>query len=409
MSDKKSAQKRGLATKALVVALFMVLGAAVGYLAGHLTRGAEGPDADPLGTAAWIVALVVLLVAAYFLQIIVHEAGHLVFGLATGYRFRSFRVGSLMLVQQDGRLRFRRFSVQGTGGQCLMAPPDLVNGGIPYRLYNLGGTLANVLVGLAAAVPAFLLPKGLGTAFFAFVAIIGLAFALTNGLPLTVGGVNNDGKNLRAAGEGPEALRAFWIILKISEAQADDVRTKDMPAAWFAAPAVPEQLRNPLVASVAVVACSRFLDEGRITEAAEAICDLLEGETGMLGLHRSLLKIDLAYCELMAGKGTQEAERILDADARKLMKAMKNYPSVLRTRHALALLAEGDEEEARRVREEFDRMATRHPYPSEIEGERELMDAAAARFSERAECETAARMAKAQGIGTHATEEGTPA
>lgn len=409
MSGKKSAQKRGLATKALIVVLFMVLGAAVGYLAGHLTRGAEGPDADPPGTAAWIVALVVLLVAAYFLQIIVHEAGHLVFGLAAGYRFRSFRVDSLMLVQQDGRLRFRRFSVQGTGGQCLMAPPDLVDGRIPYRLYNLGGTLANVLVSLAAAVPAFLLPKGLGTAFFAFVAIIGLAFALTNGLPLTVGGVNNDGKNLRAAGEGPEALRAFWTILKISEAQADDVRMKDMPAAWFAAPAEPEQLRNPLVASVAVVACSRFLDEGRIAEAAEAIRDLLEGETGMLGLHRSLLKIDLAYCELMAGKGMQEAERILDIDARKLMKAMKNYPSVLRTRHALALLAENDEEEARRVREEFDRMATRHPYPSEIEGERELMDAAAVRFSERAECETAARMAKAQGIGTHATEEGTPA
>ena len=46
VSGKKSTQKRGLATKTLIVALFMVFGAAVGYLASHLTRSAESPDAE---------------------------------------------------------------------------------------------------------------------------------------------------------------------------------------------------------------------------------------------------------------------------------------------------------------------------------------------------------------------------
>lgn len=269
-----------------------------------------------------------------------------------------------------------------------MGPPDLVDGRIPYRLYNLGGALANTLVALVAAALAFALPQRLATIFFAFLALVGVAFALTNGLPLTVGGVNNDGKNLRAAGESPDALRAFWVILKIGEAQADDLRVKDMPAAWFAVPADSGQLRNPLITSVAVLACNRLLDEGRAPEAAGAIRDLLERETGMLGLHRSLLKVDLAYCELMGENRAAEVERALDAEARKLMKAMSRFPAVMRTRYAQALLADRDEEAARRIREEFDRAAARYPYPSEIEGERELMDAADARFRERAAHET---------------------
>ena len=129
-----------------------------------------------------------------------------------------------MFVEQGDRLRLKRLSLQGTGGQCLMGPPDFVDGRMPYRLYNLGGVLANMLVALIAAAFFFVLQTGLAATFLAFVALFGLAFALANGLPLTVGGVNNDGKNLRSASESPEALRAFWTILKVGEAQADDLR-----------------------------------------------------------------------------------------------------------------------------------------------------------------------------------------
>lgn len=388
MAVKRSRQKRQALSKALVVVLLMAAGAVGGFFVGY-SMDAGGASGDPLGTVVWLAAIVVLMAVACLVQIVVHEAGHLVLGLATGYRFRSFRVGGFMLVEQDGRLRLKRLSIQGTGGQCLMGPPDLVDGRIPYRLYNLGGALANALVALVAAALAFALPQGLAAIFFAFLAFIGLLFALTNGLPLTVGGVNNDGKNLRSASESPDALRAFWAILKVGEAQAEDVRVKDMPADWFAVPDDLERLRNPLVASVAVLACNRLLDEGRAPEAAGAIRDLLERETGMLGLHRSLLKVDLAYCELIGENRAAEVERALDADARKLMKAMKSFPAVMRTRFAQALLADRDEEAARRIREEFDRMAARYPYPSEIEGERELMDAAAARFREGARADDA--------------------
>ena len=59
----------------------------------------------------------VCLILAVFVQIILHEGGHLIFGLATGYRFVSFRVGSLTLIKEGGKFRFKRFSISGTGGQ----------------------------------------------------------------------------------------------------------------------------------------------------------------------------------------------------------------------------------------------------------------------------------------------------
>ncbi len=41
--------------------------------------------------------------AVLFLQIILHEFGHMIAGWLSGYQFTSFRVGSLMWVRQGGR------------------------------------------------------------------------------------------------------------------------------------------------------------------------------------------------------------------------------------------------------------------------------------------------------------------
>ena len=63
-------------------------------------------------------ALFLLLVGVYlatFLQILFHEGGHLVFGLLSGYRFSSFRIGSLMWIEQDGKMKFRRLLREPAG------------------------------------------------------------------------------------------------------------------------------------------------------------------------------------------------------------------------------------------------------------------------------------------------------
>ena len=103
---------------------------------------------DPYGMTVLLPSLACLILS-FWLQAILHEGGHLVCGLLSGYRFLSFRVGSFTLLRQNGRLVLRRFYLPGTGGQCLLEPPD--GDEVPFRLYNLGGGLANLLSALAAA------------------------------------------------------------------------------------------------------------------------------------------------------------------------------------------------------------------------------------------------------------------
>ena len=65
---------------------------------------------------------------------------------------------------------------------------------------------------------------------------------------------------------------------------------------------------------------------------------------------------------------------MLDKSQKKFMKAMKNFPSILRTEYAYALLAEKDEIKADEIKSKFEKIAMSYPHPSEINSERELMD-----------------------------------
>ena len=96
---------------------------------------------------------ILILLFSIFLQVLLHEGGHLVCGLATGYRFVSFRIFNLTFIRKDGKLCIKRFSLAGTGGQCLLTPPERPLEDIPTTLYNLGGVLANLLTAILAFLP----------------------------------------------------------------------------------------------------------------------------------------------------------------------------------------------------------------------------------------------------------------
>ena len=66
---------------------------------------------DPYGMTVLLPSLACLILS-FWLQAILHEGGHLVCGLLSGYRFLSFRVGSFTLLRQNGRLVLRRFYLQ---------------------------------------------------------------------------------------------------------------------------------------------------------------------------------------------------------------------------------------------------------------------------------------------------------
>lgn len=372
---KENTKKKKIAWGQYIgIGFFMLIGAVCGVLFVQYMESAMGGD-KPLHEE--LLTLAVLFVGMYvgmFVQIVIHEGGHLVFGLLSGYKFSSFRIFSIMFLKENGKIKLKRLSIAGTGGQCLMTPPDMVDGKIPVVLYNLGGSIMNVIASVIFWALSLVL-KGiplLSTLLLIF-AIVGIGFAITNGVPLRMGMVDNDGYNAFSLSKNPAAMRAFWLQLKINDQNARGVRLKDMPEEWFELPAE-EDMKNSLVATIAVFVCNRLMDAHEFEEADKLMARLIAMESGIIGLHRNLMIADRMYLELIGESRSTVIEGLLTKEQKKFMKQMKNFLSVIRTEYAYALLYERDAAKAEKIKLQFEKAVKSYPYASDIESERELLE-----------------------------------
>jgi hypothetical protein len=103
---------------------------------------------------------------------------------------------------------------------------------------------------------------------------------------------------------------------------------------------------------------------------------LLKMESAIVGLHRNLMQCDIVFCELIDKNREEYLDAILDKQQKKFIKQMKNFPSVIRTEFAYALLAEDDDLKAGKIKKRFEKCALSYPYQSDIESERELIQIA---------------------------------
>ncbi len=373
--DKKQQKKSGFSWVSILI--YMLIGAACGlviisYLDQLRNAGASKPKC-----LIMFLLLFLWMYLSIILEIIIHEGGHLIFGSLTGYRFSSFRIFNFMWLRDKGRIRFKKLHVAGTGGQCLMTPPDLKDGKMPVMLYNFGGVLLNMITSVILLAAAMMCPAGsLARTLLLIPSIIGFAYALINGIPLRMGTVNNDGRNALDISRSPEAYRAFWIQMKSNELISQGIRMKDMPAEWFAVPSE-EEMKNPIVATIGTLTANRLMDEHRFAEAQELMASLRAKDNGLVGLHRALIDNDRIFMELITQNRADVLGQLLTKEQKQVMKSMKDFPSILRTEYAYALLFEKDPDKAQKYMEQFEQCAVRYPYPSEVEAERELIGIAA--------------------------------
>ena len=131
-----------------------------------------------------------------------------------------------------------------------------------------------------------------------------------------------------------------------------------------------------MVAAQGVFATNRLMDQQKFEEADRLNAHLLEIDSGIIGLHRSLIICDRVYCELIRDNRKEVLDSMLTKEQQKFMKAMKKFPSVIRTEYAYALLGLKDKAKADAVRALFEKVAKTYPYPSDVQSERELMDIA---------------------------------
>ena len=151
----------------------MIVGAIIGYSVGKIA----GDSLSKVDTPN-IILLLIAGVVVFILQVIIHEAGHLVFGLLSGYKFISFRVFDFKIIKdENGKLKIRYERLAGTGGQCLMRAPEYVEGKFKYKLYLLGGVTFNLVFSIVF----WLILPNYYTLLFA---LIGFALAFLNLIPM---------------------------------------------------------------------------------------------------------------------------------------------------------------------------------------------------------------------------------
>lgn len=313
------------------------------------------------------------IIAAIILQTLIHEAGHLVCGLLSGYKFVSFRIFSLILFRNEsGKLRLKRFSIAGTGGQCLLLPPDVPSEQMPTFWYNAGGVLFNLIATLLA-IPLFFLnlPPFLLVMNIMFVA--GGAFIiLTNGIPMTIGGINNDGKNALQLHKNKADLRALDIQLRSNALVQQGVRPKDLPAEWFET-AEEIDYKDSLQVAVAIFSASYFLDRMEWERAYQTLSALYAHKADIMPLYVNEIACELLFTALITDRN-DEAAQLHTAGLKKYIQQTRAVMSSKeRVRCAISLKLEQDPEKARQIYEKV--LANRNKYlmQGELESDLALM------------------------------------
>lgn len=319
-----------------------------------------------------IITGMLTLVLSDCMQTILHEAGHLVFGLLSGYKFVSFRIGNIMLIKINNKIKLKKFSLLGTAGQCLMEPPKLINNKMPVILYNYGGVIMNILTSVIAIIISSIINDTLLLKYsLQLFSIVGIYYALLNGIPLKAQ-INNDGLNAILLVKNKNAQKAFWTQLMANAEQTKGKRIKDMPNVWFYLP-TEEEMKNNISATIGVLYCSKLIDEHKFKETKENIIKVLKHKETIAYVHTHLLKVDQTYCELLEGN-IENANKLLTEAQKKFMKAMKSFPSVIRTEYAIAKILEKDDKKCIELLKYFEKIKKNYPYKADIETEEELIN-----------------------------------
>ena len=364
--------------KNITTVVMMTIGIVVGARIGNQFSAIIGDYRWGLvGSGEFLINIGILLVAmasGYFLHIAVHEAGHLLAGLISGYSFVSYRFLSLVLVKDNDRLVRRKYNIVGTAGQCLMSPPDAVDGTFPVILYNLGGSIMNFLVCGACYTVYMILPgvHALVSLTLLMVARIGVILFLISFVPLSINGVANDGYNAFTLGRKEKARFAFWLMLRVNAMVTQGVRYSDHPAEWFGL-IDSSDLSDPIMAGLAILKYSYMMDRNELREARALAESMLNAPGEMLELHQNELRCELLFHELIGECRKEEIEYLYNKKLSKYIKATSSYMSRQRMLYAYARLFLNDQAKADAAHRLFEKACSHSPFPGEIAGERALV------------------------------------
>ncbi|MDR1689934.1 MAG: hypothetical protein LBS21_15210 [Clostridiales bacterium] len=330
------------------------------------------PDAGPAQTLINLSVMLLLYFIAIFIQVIIHESGHLVCGLLSGYRFLSFRIFNLMFSKENGKLKLKKYALKGTMGQCLLLAPETSDNNFPYVLYNLGGALFNFISCVLSALLLLLLP-GSQIATYVFVAFLsaGLMFGLTNIIPLRAGGMANDGYNIRLMNKSESERAGFKVMLSSAAFLASGSSFENMPEELRY---VPENFNGPISVYPALFLLDYYMAMQDFKKAEELAEKILEEGTDILLIHKNGIRCELLFLEIIGECRKEKIEQLYTKELKKSISVSLGQPSILRLMYFYEKIVSKDNKKAEEMLKMFEKVCKTFPFPANAEAEKRLVE-----------------------------------
>ena len=350
--------------KVLTVIVYILTIAPYLFLGAYSADSADKLIADDnTGLELMVMGGLIFLALIFMLiHIVIHEGGHMIMGLATGWKYLSFRVGSITLVKRDGKFQWKKTTVMGTGGQCLMIPPECEPEKCPFFLYLLGGGLLNIVTG-GIAFGIGMLTGGVPQIILNIFAIMGFGLGLSNLFPAKVSGTMNDGYQIFfELPRNPKARTAQYCLLSANAILTEAESTKDLPEKLIGTILNFDysNLNDTATANLLLYKATILQEESRYDETKE-IFQHIADSPDTLQLFKNEAKCELMYYEIMGGCDAEKIDSLYDNKQAEYIKATSLYPSRRRLMYAYYLLYKDDKAKAEEEYQALLKTAKSHP------------------------------------------------
>ncbi len=162
----------------------------------------------------WAFAFAIVFLIILPVNGLVHETGHLLFGLVSGMRFASMRLGRVRVMRVGKKLSFRLVSHRDVVGSCEMYPKNEKHVRGRMLTYALGGAVFNLAYAIPLIVFAILYPvPSPALYFFQLFAPLSLVEGLACLYPTVTATGSTDGEIIRSLSKNePSAVVSLHVL-----------------------------------------------------------------------------------------------------------------------------------------------------------------------------------------------------
>lgn len=312
----------------------------------------------------------IILVITGLLQIIIHELGHLFFGILSGYKFIAIGFCGIAIYHYPDGYKLKKMIIPGASGYCQMKPNRSVEK-TNVGLYLMGGVLANAIsILISILLIIFTTVNGYILLLIVMNIVIGSLFIVLNWLPLKLG-ILNDGQQFKDTKDNKESRIILYKSMELTaEYICGRMISEILSPAELDTEESEKNINGFIYELMKVNAYYEKLDFKLAQEKLERLAQ--ENLPEMVKLEYSR---EIFFVEIMRENGDKDKIENLHSELKRYLKITKDQPSTQRTIYAYEILNKKDNKRSgKKAKKKFEQTLKGHPYLGAIKTENILID-----------------------------------